>query len=256
MEEISFGFYRPIIHQVPTDSVLTNIIKRIHKENKQKETDKMKDFKVGDRVRITANSEASSPYLKVGEEATIEGIVDKDKRYLLLDSGYYINPKASDTGSNCADWELITPPRFHAAQPGDLVYSKLQGPGFVIGDSEGPILPAKEDKIRIKWNNGYVMSVEQDGRHYQTDAEPTIFYRSETNNYLTERPETTYWTRVEVGTECEFSDDPSFPENDTYARDFWGYFPGKKNPFWCNLRGRDDMATGYKYARLIKENPA
>ena len=92
--------------------------------------------------------------------------------------------------------------RFENARAGDAVYCRLNGNGFIIGlstnpTSKYPICVSFKDVINGRYT--------ADGKFDSDHVEPTLFYRSETDNYLTERPFN--WSDVKPGTICFAWDD-------------------------------------------------
>ena len=73
--------------------------------------------------------------------------------------------------------------RFSEAEAGDLVYCRLKGAGFITYTN------IKNDEIRVRFQPGANVYYDCTGRKNSTDTEPLLFYRSSTDNYLTERPE-------------------------------------------------------------------
>lgn len=91
--------------------------------------------------------------------------------------------------------------RFENAEVGDLVYSRTMGCGRVFSIRETPLYAQPSERIYIQYSNGFVTACELDGRNSSEETEPTLFYRSSTDNYLTERPEPEVdWANMKKGT--------------------------------------------------------
>ena len=86
--------------------------------------------------------------------------------------------------------------RFENARVGDAVYCRLSGEGVITSIDPSP---TNWYPIRVRFANKICRHA-SDGRFSSHHAEPTLFYRSETNNYLTERP--IKWCDVKPGTMC------------------------------------------------------
>jgi len=100
------------------------------------------------------------------------------------------------------DGEIGMAIRFKNAKANDLVYSELYRNGVItkvdLFNEKYPIIVLFDNKNRIGFRF--------DGKRTEDDAEPTLFYRSDTDNYLTIRP--TNWETVLTGTMCDVWDDP------------------------------------------------
>ena len=88
--------------------------------------------------------------------------------------------------------------RFENAQVGDLVYCRLNGEGTIIS-----VTKANTESVyplAVKFKNKDEVQYTIDGKYHDNDIEPMLFYRSETDIYLTERPAN--WNDVKPGTMC------------------------------------------------------
>jgi len=108
---------------------------------------------------------------------------------------------------------------FKNAEIGDLVYSMIFGKGMISSinraDSRYPIAADFKD-------TDHPLTV--DGKTHHDDAEPTVFYRNEKSNYLTERPIVIDWSQVPPGTICSILNEES---GERFKRNFRFYAENK-----------------------------
>lgn len=147
-----------------------------------------------DKIKITKKIK-DKPFYKVGDTVTlIKSRMFHEGLNTVIDSGGdlwgFVN---NDTSLNVClgrpgiDFEFevnIKNGIFKDAQVGDEVYGRLFGEGTIINANSGH--PAYS--IIVKGTDGHNRAVTFDGRNCETDKEPTWFYRSGNDKYLTERP--------------------------------------------------------------------
>ena len=118
--------------------------------------------------------------------------------------------------------------RFENAQVGDKVYCRLHGEGVIMNiDKNDPMYAVTVRSTR----HDVAIVYTYDGKEYGDHVEATLFYRSDNEKYLTERP--IDWTKVPTGTEVRVSDSYDALDRQPIAY-FLGYFPQMDLKFWVS----------------------
>lgn len=171
------------------------ITAKICKDNENfKEGETLKDtaLNFGDKIKITKKI-TDNTFYKVGDTVTLtkDRLYHKDLNTVIDRDGDLWGFVNNNAGLNVClgrpgiDFEFEAKTGiFENAQVGDEVYGRLFGEATVINANSGhPVY-----SIIVKGTDGHNRAVTFDGRNCETDKEPTWFYRSGDNKYLTERP--------------------------------------------------------------------
>jgi hypothetical protein len=94
---------------------------------------------------------------------------------------------------------------FENAQVGDKVYSRLHGEGEIT-----KIYSTLDYPVECKFNIGD-KQYDYSGRYLRSDIEPTLFYRTDTNNFHTDRPQLRVpWKDVPIDTKILVNEFPRY----------------------------------------------
>lgn len=214
-------------------------------------------FKVGDKIEITEVGENSKIYFSVGDIGII--IRENEENSYYADFNNQGNKKVIESGcwhignnykkgyGVYAQFKLYKEekPRFHKAQPGDLLWNDELGIckiKDIVNSYQYPVYFTSkiitEDKITLE------------GKRFLGSPKATFFYYTPENHYLTERPEFEVdWSKVIEGTIVKVSDriENLYKQPD---RIFMGYYPNLKEKFWTFDCGFKQTATGHEFCKL------
>lgn len=144
--------------------------------------------------------------------------------------------------------ETSEKPRFWNAKVDDKVYCRRFGV-CIITKVEKEI----DYAITIEIEGGDLVGYTLDGKYLIGDIEPILFYRDETSNYLTTRPEVLVdWSKVPKGTRIEVCDEEDFGNN-VKKSGLVAYTPELNYSFWSRGDNLSHSAIGWKFARLLSK---
>lgn len=140
------------------------------------------------------------------------------------------------------------------AQINDTLYSRMYGDLVVV-----EILC---DSILCNQASGHLKKkilVNYDGRHSSSDIEPTVFFRTIDNKYLTSRPEIWNYKDIRTGTEI-YVWDADDPGDRKYSKKaiFLFYLNENKYPFFtCGKKEFEnkkvDVSAAYRYCEVVTD---